>query len=190
VNGQQRSGDRWTRSVERLDSPTAGFQDVAVGPFPLREWTPNLWLEGPVAAAALQTWFDGLKGSQTTFWMPTWQNDLDVVGGGGNQLVVRDIGYTEGYFPKLSRRHLALLIGAADRAPDLTNVVHRTVTAAVDQGDGTELLTLDGTWSNPTMTSFMLLTRIADDTLTVEWETPEIAACTLRLRELAAEVLA
>ena len=190
VQGAARASDRWDRGVERLESPSSTSRDFAVTAFPLRGWTPELWVEGVAQAQALQDFFDAQKGSHRGFWMPTWQADLERVASGGNLLQVRAIGYTAGLFPLVSRRHLALMSTGADRAPDASNLVHRTVTAAVDNGDGTETLTLDGGAGNPTLSSFMLYSRIDGDTLAVEWENPLLARCAFPLKELAAEVTA
>ena len=78
---------------------------------------------------------DLVAGRYAPFWLPTWNTDLEVLGGGFVAMVIRDIGYTERLFPNPAWRYL---LGVAYTNP--TDLRFGGVGGSVDNGDGTETL--------------------------------------------------
>ena len=169
------------RQVDRIDSPSAGFQDYARRTGPITERTVSLWLT-PASVTSLETWFHGLRGRCGAFELPTYQRDLVVLQGlTGDTLTIQACGYSSTLFPLPHRRRLALI--AADGT--ITAV---TVLDATDNGDGTETIVLDDDAPAGTvLVSLLLLVRLASDTLEIEWQ-PGVASTTLTVVELPAEV--
>ena len=87
-------------------------------------------------------------------------------------------------FPSPARRYIALISGA--------NKVYRRITAA-SEGTDTETLTLD---TPPgvafavaaTLVSYLLLCRLTEDDVALEWENTEVASAALTFAEQPLEV--
>ncbi len=172
----------YARQVDVIDSPTSFSADYARAATPVGTRPFRVWVNSRSAAASLVAWFQGVKGRLTAFWLPTYQQDLDVTDGlGTDTLTITRCGYTTYQFPNPSRRRLAFI------EPNGT-VTNLTVTDAVDNGDGTETLTLSG--SSPagaTLTSYLLYGRLASDTLELRWRTNGFADCEMGFVEIPAE---
>lgn len=124
-------------------------------------------------AADRQFWKDHLfavRGPQTAFLMPTWASDLLVhTNPSGTTLRVYNptgnpaaLNYVTDWWPSVAHKQLQLV------ATDGT-IYYRTVTAAVDLGDGTQNLTLGATLTATlAQVSFLELVRLAADR--VEWQ--------------------
>jgi hypothetical protein len=156
--------DTMMRGVDRIASLTYTFQDFerTREPSSRRKFVFTTETLGEVGE--MQTWFDGLKGRLTTFYMPTYQKDFTVLSGLGSEtLVVENIDYTNNGF-LLSGRHVIGLINAAG---DITKA---TITEASIDGD-TEILTLDVAAPTDTvLVCFLLYVRLESDTFEVIWQ--------------------
>lgn len=149
----------------------------------------RLYLDSRATIAALDTWFDSVKGRFTSFWMPTYVADLKLtadVGSSDTTITISAMGYTARYFPNEPRRHLAFI--SADGT-----ITARRVTASVDNGDGTETLTIASSLGSAFprsagLLSFLLLLRLADDEITVTRSAAAFGECVLSCLELPAEV--
>lgn len=190
--GREPTRDTLEPSVDRLDNRTYTFADYPRGPTPIgRRTSLPLWLETPAAVQALRTWYFSVKGALTAFWLPTWQMDLEPVAdvvSGVAALTIRSIGYTERLFPHEARRHLAFV-------PPAGAITHQRVTAAVNNGDGTETLTLSGSSGAPIypgagagLVSFLLYVRLAEDPFEIRWLEPGHATAALDVVELPRQV--
>lgn len=140
--------------------------------------------------AALRSWVDARKGRQTPFWVPTYRPDLVIstatvaaVAG----VTIKSCSYTRQMYPHLCRRYLAFMprSGAAWTI--------RQVTSAVDNGNGTEGLTLDSAIGSifsdsNTMVSYLLLCRLADDSVDIEYFSAISGEANMRFTEVRREV--
>jgi hypothetical protein len=129
-------------------------------------------------------------GQLNPFWIPTWDQDLvlfqDVLSTDSG-IRIKSEFYTRFLFPTPSRRHIALI------PMDGTSIVYRKVTASTDNGDGTENLTLDSLPGKnfpkaTTMISFLTFARLADDNVTIKWDSAEHAESILTLQEVPREL--
>jgi hypothetical protein len=130
-------------------------------------------------------WYDAVLGALTPSWVPSYQADLVPavsVGPADTELVIEAMEYTTRSFPLTARRRLALIPSTGGA------VTARTVTASVDNLDGTETLTLNAA-AGATITagygllSFLRLMCLADDPVTLEWSHLGHAHTTLGFRE-------
>lgn len=135
--------------------------------------------------ARFRRFIESRRGRQKAFWCPTWQSDLvptaDVT---GTSLVVESVGYTGRMYPNNARKHLALI--RHDRSLYL-----RGVTGASDNGT-TETLTLDAAPAQTvlqanSMVSFLLLVRLADDTVNYTYISPSHMTARVSLLEVPME---
>jgi predicted phosphodiesterase len=100
-----------------------------------------------------------------------------------------DIRYTRAPELRLrqGRRYLAFI------PTDGTANVYRKVTASVDNGDGTETLTLDTSTGKAfpmasTQVSFLVFARLASDEPEIHWISTDLATAILEVEEIPAEV--
>jgi hypothetical protein len=128
-------------------------------------------------------------GRVVPFWMPSWYQDLEmsVDGASGNQFIrVLEVGYAARMFSGTgARRHIRL------RHPDGTKI-DRKVTSAVNNGDGTETLSLDATLGQAVPRSlwvplFLRLGRLNDDAVEFEWLNGSTARVSMSVREIPTE---
>lgn len=129
------------------------------------------------------------------FWMPTWADDLIVLGGDMMGLVAKGNNYTNKIAPSLSFRHLIV-----QRFGNPLDFWGRYLTPAlcVDNGDGTETIngTLDfpydlGFAHLPTAQGhrhmFIHLTRLEEDDITIDYFGRDEVEVTLRMITLPEE---
>lgn len=173
----------YERLVDRFANETYSYVDFKHRSTPIGARPYVLWLESRASVTALVNWFHAHRGRLKPFWMPTFQQDFEVLAGLGTaSLTVRARGYAT-WMSDASRKHLAFC------EPDgtITNIV---VSGAFDNGDGTETVDLSGTApAGASLVSFMLYGRLASDTLRIEWDNNEIAQCSFGFQELPAELI-
>ena len=137
-------------------------------------------------------WWCALRrGQYKPLWVPTWRRDFTLsvaAGASDTDLIVEDTGYTESQFPDESRRHLAVIIsGGGTRT-----VYARRITDAVDNGDGTETLTLESAVGvavdQYAVLSFLVLARLDADDIPIEWFHLGAAEASVRFVEIPREV--
>jgi hypothetical protein len=159
---------------------------------PARLTIPFAWLLiGRTAFLDFHEFWLARRGRMAPVWMPSWAQDLPLaadVGPTDSDITIHAIDYTARHFPRESRRHLAFNQGG-------NAMVVRRVTAAVDNGDGTETLTLESStgasWSAPhSLVSFCLLVRAVSDGVTLVWHNHELAAAAMDFVEVPLEVAA
>lgn len=139
--------------------------------------------------AALKRFIHRRFGQAVPFWLPTWHNDLPLAedaAGAAVNIDIKRVGYTDYQFPDTARRHIAFI----DPSGAITA---RKVTAAVDNGDGTETITVSsalpaGGFPAATMVSFLPLVRLADDDVDLRWSSPIMVECDLPVVEVTREV--
>jgi hypothetical protein len=178
-------------AITRVDAPTNSFLEEQVATLPRVTLPYRLFLDTRAQFQALLTWFASVKGRYTTFYIPTWQADLPLTAdmtSVATTLTITDIGYTERYFPVEARRHLAFITGDG-------TITHRRVTASVDNGNGTETLTIASATGiaiskDTDLVSFLLLVRLASDELDVLRFSQTNAECVLECVEVPGEMTA
>lgn len=112
-------------------------------------------------------WLDYRCGMQKTFWMPTLRHDFQYVSKPAtNKIKVREISY-DNYNLSDARRDIAII------NPDKT-LTARRINASVNNGDGTETLTLSGDLSSTVYTAalqicFYQYSRLNHDKIEWEW---------------------
>lgn len=165
--------------VDRIVNSTYTYADYPRTAAPVETTPLGLWLASRASVASVVAWFDGLKGSLAAFYLPSYMADLTVVSGlGTTSLVITDIDYTSRLFPLANRKHLACITPSGA-------VTHCTVTASVDNGNGTETLTLNtAAPSTTSLVSWLRKVRLAEDTLTIAWQNSALASCTLHAVEI------
>ena len=187
-NARSASDDRDDRRLSSLDSVTGALTTDAwdVAPAALRMF---LWSAlSRAAAAELRGFLDERKGRAIPFWYPSWSRDFTLVSpaaSSATSLVVVSSGYTDHVFPLGDyRRHVQLLaLGGTAQ--------YRKVTAAVNNGNGTETLTvaaLSEALTVNALCSQMRLCRLDSDEAELQWSSSEFVEATLGFRELPSEV--
>lgn len=141
--------------------------------------------------SALRAFLDARKGQAVPFWMLSWERDFEFSTPpfSAPSWVIKWIGYTANLFPSGgARRHIWVwhpTIG--------TTYVH--VIGAVDNGDGTETLTLESGLIPPFnigsttfyRVGFLRFSRLADDVNQLEWQARNYASMSFRILELPHE---
>lgn len=177
------------RPVDEDDAGVGLFVEDARASVPL--WTRTFRWALADRTAIAQAWelLSYLRGRLTSLWLPTWQADLSLtadVGAADPTITIQSIGYSARLFPSECRKHIAF-------AEPAKAVTVRRVTAAVDNGDGTETLTLESATGVAytaayAFVMFCVLARLAEDSALVQWHTGSVAELELHFTEVPAEI--
>lgn len=173
------------RTMIREDSDTGVFGYLAptTVPVPTRDF--DRFLKGRATIAQFKGFLANRVGRYIAFWAPTWRQDLELAvpaAATDTTLTIKSCGYTAYVFPSAPvRAVLALIAGGPTVTP-------ATVTAAVDNGDGTETLTL----SSPAgvalpvdgMVSYLTPVRLESDSVTIAYAHSEFARASTPLAEV------
>lgn len=137
----------------------------------------------------MRTFFEGRLGRAVPFWLQTWEEDFTLAAShpsGSATLTVLAAGYATLVFPQgPQRRHIGLQgpTGAFS---------YRRITNAVDNGNGTETLTLDtatdADLTTASLVTFLRYSRFDSDAIEIEWHGGHYAECMMPVRELPNEV--
>lgn len=188
----------WISDLNRTYNRSLGVLDPKIGPIAVidKGGTPVIgqdfpwYLESHAAVTRLRAFLLGQFGQLSPFWVPTWDQDLVLA----QNVVSTDSGiriasefYTRFFFPSKARRYLAFI------PTDGSGNVYAKVTGAADNGDGTEILTLEApTGKNfskdTTQISFLTLARLASDESEIEWFSNDLAQSSLTFQEVPREV--
>jgi hypothetical protein len=148
------------------------------------------WLDTHPNITAWRAFILRRFGRLNPFWIPTWDQDLvlfqDVLST-DTGIRIKSVFYSRFFFPTPSRRYIAFI------PIDGSGNVYRKVTASSDNGDGTENLTLDSATgknfsATTTMISFLTFARLADDRVSIKWDSSEHAESLLSLQEVPREI--
>jgi len=121
--------------------------------------------------AAFRSFVDARLGRLRPFWFPAFESDLSLLDDldFANQIRIQTVGYAASIFPLGNpRRHFYI----QDRS-SLTTLI-QGATAAVDNGDGSETITLGGASSffapaAHVLATFLRLCRLAEDVQKIHW---------------------
>ncbi|MGH9781685.1 MAG: hypothetical protein ACRD33_07670 [Candidatus Acidiferrales bacterium] len=128
-------------------------------------------------------------GRLNPFWIPTFDQDLVLAANvlsTDTAIAIQSEFYTRFFFPLEARRFIAFI------PVDGTANVYRQITASVDNGNGTETLTLDSATGKAftaggTMISFLTLARLASDDAEIDWMSNDLAQASLGFQEVPRE---
>lgn len=148
------------------------------------------WLDGHSNITAFRAFVLKRFGQMNPFWIPTWDQDLVLasdVGATDGAIIIKSEFYSRFFFPSTARRDLAFLPASG------TGNVYRRITGAVDNGNGTETLTLSSSLgvampAASTQISFLTLARLASDDVEIKWATSDHAEAVLSLQEVPREL--
>lgn len=127
-------------------------------------------------------------GRRVPFWLPTQENDFDLVSIGFNNVTVRECGYSTWVYPK--RGHVAFIVFRPTNVYEVGRQIYRKIEYATDNGDGTETLgaAIASDFSagdvDKVMLSLLRYYRLESDAVELTWHAPTIATCRLNFREL------
>lgn len=184
AGAQQTTG---RRSMVRQESATGIFSYDTPGAAPILTRDVELeLLERPIIAILKGILLE-CAGRMNPFWTPTWQRDLVLaapIASADTTITIKSCGYTAVFATSPGRRYLCVIDGAI-HTPAIV------VTGSVDNGDGTETLSVAGPVGAvcPVGTSleYLLLARMGSDAITLEYGSAETAKVSLPLVELPSE---
>lgn len=180
----------YDRSLAHLDPGAGPITVVDRGGSPVIGQEFPWWLDGHANVTAFRAFLLRRRGRQIPFWIPTWDQDLvlvEDVGSTDTAIRIASEFYTRFFFPNKARRYLAFI------PTDGSGNVYAKITGSVDEGDGTELLTLEAATGknfskSQTQVSFLTLARLDSDDVEIDWFNSDQAQSTLQLREVPREV--
>jgi hypothetical protein len=175
------------RTVDTLSSPAGAFAVYPRADVPYTEHPLSLVFFNAEEAYAFQLFFDLVMGAFGAFWLPSYQQDLTPIGTIADDATTFDIrhcGYTALDFPGTQRRQIAFV------QPD-GSFIKRSITAAVDNGDETETLTINEPLgfefrqNNANGICFLWYCRFMDDLEKMEWIDDDRATLEITVIEIA-----
>lgn len=143
-------------------------------------------LEGRDQIKEFRSWLKSFRGRQVPVWLPTWQRDLEATQDlTGSSITVESVGYAGWLYPHAARKHLAII--------DYTRTIYPVgVTSASDNGT-TETLGISPALASTltaehTMISFLVLARLAQDEVTMDYHGHSLVDVAMRFIEVPREV--
>ena len=148
------------------------------------------WLDTHPNVTAFRAFILRRFGQLNPFWIPTWDQDLVLfqdVASADTGIRIKSEFYSRFFFPSPARRFIAFI------PMDGSGNVYGKITGAIDNGDGTENLTLEAAPGknfpkSSTMISFLTLARLASDAVSIKWDSSEHAESILELTEVPREL--
>lgn len=149
------------------------------------------WFMGDRAAiAAFKAFLAARKGAAVPFWFPTWRKDLQLYAdalSGATTVNIVSIGFTKYVFPNPARRFVAIILQDGTK-------LYRRITDSTDPGNGLyETITIDSAPgvalpAATTMLCYLPLCRLAEDKVSVTWQSATAAEADLSFVEIPEEV--
>lgn len=176
-----------SRAVDRLSSIAGAFSVRPRSDVPYTEHLLELVFFNAEQIYAFKMFFDLVMGAFGAFWVPSYQQDLTPIGtiaADDDTFDIVQCRYTELDFPGTQRRQIAFV------QPD-GSFIKRSITAAVDNGDDTETLTLNEplgfsfSQNNANGICFLWYGRFVDDVEKIEWITSDMATMQIAMVEIA-----
>lgn len=172
------------RMTYRVDDDIGLVNDHDEVGVPLYRQVQDWNLHGRAALNAWRGLAYALNGKRNSLWVPTWLDDLTIVGNMASSATAMPVAWS-GY-----AAHVAQATNRRDLRIELASgaVVYRRILASVDNGNGTETLTLDAgigtsiTPENVAQVSFMGLCRSDSDQYEIGWWRSDYADVTTAWR--------
>ena len=125
-------------------------------------------------------------GAAGSFWVPTWQPDFSMAAGlanGLNELVIHPVSYEDTYLTGTSVTEPGHYLAIYNEDTG-TLFTPKVLSVSIDEGSGNETLTLsenapEDFFTGTTIVSLLILCRHLDDTLEIDWKSPDIAEVNL-----------
>jgi hypothetical protein len=180
----------YKRSMVTIDPKVGLIEVVDKGGTALVGQEFPWWLDTHPNVTAFRAFILRRFGQLVPFWIPTWDQDLvlfqDVLSS-DTGIRIKSEFYSRFLFPTPARRFIAFL------PMDGSGNVYGKITGAIDNGDGTENLTLEAApgknfGKSSTMISFLTLARLASDSVSIKWDSSEHAESILTLQETPREL--
>ena len=176
----------WTMPVDLVEDAGqwgAGYPEAT----PTTSWPFKFTLTTRDAVSDFLWWFAWRRGRYSEFWLPTWRRDFllaTAAGASDTEITVYKTGYVDSGFTTEARRHLAVSVAGSGAY----TVYPRRIEDAIDNGDGTETLTISSSigvaLDAHAVLSFLILVRLSDDAMTLHWHHPNLAEAEVRMVEL------
>jgi hypothetical protein len=180
----------YKRSMVTIDPKVGPIQVIDKGGTALVGQEFPWWLDTHPSVTAFRAFILRRFGQLNPFWIPTWDQDLvlfqDVLSTDSG-IRIKSEFYSRFFFPTPARRFIAFI------PIDGSGNVYGKITAASDNGDGTENLSLEAQpgknfGKNSTMISFLTLARLDSDRVAIKWSSSEHAESILALQEVPREL--
>lgn len=180
----------YKRSLVTIDPKIGPIQVIDKGGSAIVGQEFPWWLDTHPVVTAFRAFILRRLGQLVPFWIPTWDQDLVLandVNSGDTGIVIKSEFYSRFFFPNEARRFVAFI------PTDGSGNVYRKITAAADNGDGTEGLTLEASTGKTfakgsTMISFLTLARLAEDRVAIKWTSADHADALISLQEVPREL--
>jgi hypothetical protein len=180
----------YKRSMVTIDPKVGPIQVIDKGGTALVGQEFPWWLDTHPTVTAFRAFILRRFGQLIPFWIPTWDQDLVLaqdVSSTDTGIKIRSEFYSRFFFPSEARRFIAFI------PMDGSGNVYGKITGAVDNGDGTETLTLEALTGKifpaaSTMVSFLTLVRLEADRVSIKWDSADHAEALLALQEVPREV--
>lgn len=174
------------RSVTHLASPAGIFSIRSRAPEPIGTHPIELITTTLEEAGIFRDWFHTQLGACVPFWLPSYHQDLvlaNPIAAADTDILIHFMGYTARYYPSDNRKVLAFV-----RADGI--LLKRDVVGSMDNGDGSETLTLNAAlgedWAQTFGNGicFCWYGRLADDKAEIQWHGQYITTVSLSMVEL------
>ncbi|HET7552201.1 MAG TPA: hypothetical protein VFK04_12995 [Gemmatimonadaceae bacterium] len=175
--------EQLSRVARTVENPAGRFVVQHDAPVPKRQQSGLLlWCDSRAAVTALDTFLGNRLGRYSPFWLPSWTADMELVsealdGDGRRVLTVRTSLLSRSRVHSESARDLVGITAAG------AFVGPARIVNAVDNGDGTEAITLDdasgASWVAVVMISWMRFVRLSSDEIERKWFAPDRCTVTL-----------
>jgi hypothetical protein len=178
------------RRVVQLATPGGRFGIRAPSAGPRGVWPVVCEIDSLERIEAFWAWYDSVLGALMPFWLPTFQRDFVPIGTVADidtaiTILNRDFALYE--FPDVARRSIGLVrLGET--------ILKREIITAVNNGDGTETITLNEPFGVPFTQAranglcYLLYVRLTDDKVQMDWWTHDIATVTFSVTELRDDI--
>lgn len=167
------------RILEPLDFDTGLIGAESDTPGASETFSYRMVIDGHPDISAFLGWFYARRGALATLWVPTMQEDFEILSTDGDtQMTVEGMNYSDGYALAEARRDLAFVYW--DGSMEFRRVIGFS-------GTVNETLTLGApvpTLTNLRFVSLLKFCRLDADQLELAWETDDKVVVAWRFREL------
>lgn len=186
ANWAEEPSDGWVQSMTTLDNVTGLHLTRSHVDVPIARFEILLTLEGRTEINDFRGMIRDMKGRSQRVWVPTWVADLKLVADiTATTMAVESVGYSDAMYPHANRKYVAII--------DHTGLIMpRKITGASDNGTQ-ETLSIDASvdntvLANASLISFLLLARLASDSVRLRWIGSDLAEARVAFVELPLEV--
>jgi hypothetical protein len=150
------------RMFENWETPNNFFQDTAT-PYASVISQLKVLIKTPAQRQSWKKFFSDIAGGREPFWVPTWQSDLEVVSQPSSTTIKisEALDYKTTYYDTNALKNLMIVMTDG-------TIIYRSVTNCVVNGDDTQTLTLNSSYTGTVESvSFLVLSRLLGDKATL-----------------------